>query len=669
VTSIKKRPAGISTNAAGEQSPSPKPDQLAHAKAMQFLRLVVSALAEGLAGDLKTIEIVMSNGERRELPCRHAEVLGFLYTNALASIRSVSLYEAGRQRVYRDAEDFLENYVKQAIRVELGAQFSEATWTEFREEMADSVVNEARALGAQSRLQTQLAGLMSTRGARSLFGYLTGLPEIAQDLAGIGHDTPSLLMQIGSFSGHHTHPCAKTRLLPDGGIGPVRRPLSMAEFDAYAPEAAADVALPILAARNDRVTTSLSRALAADYTGYFATQFPDAHRRWANSLAVIAGEAAPHEFAPIPVHPLQLDAIRTRLAGPIAEGDILFPAGATITQRPTISFRTLMPVHRPHEPQIKTTLAMLMTNDVRTVSPARSFNAPLLSDLLLDIAAADPLLRDKFRPLPETAAITWGRDADSSSQDYKDGFHLGVTIRANSASVLSVGEISIPLNTLLSASARESRAMLLTELMAESGARNLADVLTWFRRYADTVLPAIFGLLAGYGVGLEAHQQNTDVIFDSSGEPRTLAYRDVSDLEICEPMLVARGFDIRSTLHPFIRNLFDDIDRPLRQTMHTTMVSHLFPVVDIIAEAFALPTASLYAIIRDSIVAALGNARRSLVEQHGSTSTAALLQDRLTTIERRILHEPIETKRVLHKRLTPLQDVSFTTIDNPLARL
>jgi siderophore synthetase component len=628
-----------------------QPDLRLHAANMHFLRLIASALTEGLAGRLDGLTVVMASGSRREIGAGYAPLMRFLYGNGFTPIHSVTA-SAGRD--YRDARDFLQNRLRGAMERDHGAAFSAANWDELGNEMADSVINETRALGAQTRLYRILAELVAQSGETSFFGYLTRSSTARAALAGLGHDTPSLLIQIGAFSGHRTHPCAKTRFLPEGGAGPQMRPLSAEEFSAYAPEAAPDVVLPILAARADRVMISLSRTLSQDYAGWFAASFPVPYAGWAAAVSNTG------EFVPIPVHPLQVPAILARLAGPIAAGEILFPAGAAITQRPTISFRTFAPLDRPAEPQIKTTLAMLMTNDVRTVSPARSFNAPVLSDLLAEVAARDEAIGAAFRPLREPVAIAWGRDTDPAAADYKDGFHLGATFRANPAAVLSPGEIAIPLNTLLSAS--PMGGILLAEIMREAGVRTPAEAVGWFRHYVGTVLAATFGLLTRYGIGLEAHQQNTDLIFDRSGKLRALAYRDVSDIEICEPMLTARGIDIRPALHPFIRNLFPGIDRPLRQTMHTSFVSHLFPVVGVIAEAFAAPAPPLLVIVKEAIIAALTDARASI----GQDQAGAVFHDALATIERRILAEPIETKCLLRKRATPAQDVSFTTIDNPL---
>jgi siderophore synthetase component len=533
--------------------------------------------------------------------------------------------------------------------------------------MADSRLGEARSCDERARFYATLRAEIAGAGERSLFGYLKRAGDRIFRLGGATHDAASLLVQIGSFSGHRTHPCTKTRLMLEAGTGPGRHPLSAAEFAAYAPEAAPDVSLPVLAVARDQVTQSVSRALGCDYAGFFAQSFPDAHRAWAASVARLAGQGAPDRFVPIPIHPLQLPAIQARFAGPIAAGDILTGTGAAIVQRPTISFRTFSPVGRPAEPQVKTTLAILMTSEVRILSPARTFNAPVLSDLLLGIASRDGRLAGRFRLQPDPAAVAWGRDPDPASADYRDGYHLGVILRRNPAPLLSAGEMALPLNTLLSRSPAPGGAMLLTEIMREAGVGDSAAALAWFRHYAGIVLGVTLWMLARYGISIEAHQQNTDLVFDGSGRLAALAYRDASGgMEICEPMLIAAGHDIRPALHPFIRSLCGGIGLPIQQTMHTTFVSHLFPVSRLIAEDFGTGLPSLLAAMKEIILAVLGDARRDLARDSGGQAEP-LFHDALAAIEQRILHAPVETKGLLQMRAAQSHDVTFTAIDNPLA--
>ena len=149
MTANNDRPARPPADAGDEPSHSIGADQLAHVHAMQFLRLIVSAIIEGLVTDLERVVVVMADGETRDLPCNAVEILRFLYTGGFVPIRSVSVQEPGTRRIYRDGDDFLESRVRQAIRAELGAQFSEAHWSALREEMADSALNEARSLGSR----------------------------------------------------------------------------------------------------------------------------------------------------------------------------------------------------------------------------------------------------------------------------------------------------------------------------------------------------------------------------------------------------------------------------------------------------------------------------------------------------------------------------------------
>ncbi|MDQ8707350.1 IucA/IucC family protein [Streptomyces sp. LHD-70] len=63
--------------------------------------------------------------------------------------------------------------------------------------------------------------------------------------------------------------------------------------------------------------------------------------------------------------------------------------------------------------------------------------------------------------------------------------------------------------------------------LAERTGRGVTDVADdWFARYLDTVVTPVLWLYATYGLGLEAHQQNTLVVLDEDGWPVGGRYRD-----------------------------------------------------------------------------------------------------------------------------------------------
>ncbi|WP_374109002.1 IucA/IucC family C-terminal-domain containing protein [Streptomyces sp. CC228A] len=63
--------------------------------------------------------------------------------------------------------------------------------------------------------------------------------------------------------------------------------------------------------------------------------------------------------------------------------------------------------------------------------------------------------------------------------------------------------------------------------LAEATGRPPAEVgEEWFAQYAEQVVAPVLWLYATYGLGLEAHQQNTLVVLDADGRPVGGRYRD-----------------------------------------------------------------------------------------------------------------------------------------------
>lgn len=642
---------------------------------MQLLRLVLSAMMEGLIGPKVRVGIALEAPARSTVVhCRSArELAQFLYRADPASISNVRIdFEDGRAS-YDSLAGFVGGPLKRSVRLALAAAFSEENWLRFEAELRDSLVNEARALAAESATYARLRQQLSARGETSLLHYLTHNPAADRDLAAMGHDAASLFMQIGSFSGHRTHPCAKTRQLqqPDPPL-PRIRPLTQENHQAYAPECAPDVALALLAVRRNRLTVSLSKSCRGGYMEFFASAFPEALQRWRELLSERADGAA-DRYAPLPIHPLQAQIIRDHFAAPIDAGDIVFLPGAAIIQRPTISFRTLMPVRRPSEPQIKTSLTMQMTSVLRTLAPARAYNAPVFSDLLLRLTADDAAMGQWLRPLAEPVAVYWGTDARPQSEDYRSGYHLAALFKANPSTLRRPGETAIPLNTLLSPSPA-SGERLIVEMMRDAGIRTSAEALDYFRAYAGIVLGVDIGMLARYGISLETHQQNTDLIFDHSGRLSAIGYRDISGgLEICEPLLIANGHDIRQALHPNIKGLFDGPAIPLQQTIYVSFITHLFPIVDIVSAAFGVPEARLFAILAETVRRVLAEARErhmpgalARLAPEARDDAARLFHQTIELIERQVLRQPIAVKSLLRMRAAQSQEVGFSAMANPL---
>jgi siderophore synthetase component len=193
------------------------------------------------------------------------------------------------------------------------------------------------------------------------------------------------------------------------------------------------------------------------------------------------------------------------------------PTGDVVATRPLMSLRTLAGVHDPAR-HYKTALGVQMTSAVRQVSADAVHNGPRVSELLVRLAADQPL-----RILPEVAAGAVLVDGQPSPM-------LAYAVRR--AVVAGPGDVWMPVAAL-------SRPELLQQVVDTGyGGHPVA----FWRDLVEVLVPPVLSLLAR-GVGLEAHGQNLLVRL-AYGRPAEAGYRDVGGVRLHAGRLLAAGVDL-----------------------------------------------------------------------------------------------------------------------------
>lgn len=635
------------------------------------LRLVYSAMQEGIFEAQSRLTVQTEDATVELHNAR--EIYDYLYTRDSAQPERMTLHLHGEEHPVGEIGDFINRVLREEVIAAVPEASQNANWLQFQYEIMDSLNHEALAMTAKLHFAKSLEAEKAQHD--NLFDWLKS--ERSQEwMAGHNHDTDSFLLQMGSFNGHPTHPSSKMRLRLDPERAGKRHTIEADEAQKYFPEFAPDVPLQLYAVKADRATSKTSdRDFPQGYRAYMEQAFPEAFSRWEAAIDEQRGKGASADYIPIPVHPLQVDELAHRFAAQIEAGDILPLPQVRVEQRPTVSTRTLSPVERENEPQIKTTINMQMTSVVRTIAPARAYNSPVYSDVVGAIVESDDSIRPHIRPLMEQATAYWGTDADDKSKDYKDGYQLCAVFKQNPAQLVNADEIRMPVATLLRESPFSGKSVL-ADVLQSAGVETPEQAKQFMRDYADTVIKSEVGLLARYGVGLEGHQQNNDMVFDAAtARPKATVYRDINGgIEVSEPVLRMNGYDMAKDMHPVKKGLYDSIDLPLQQTMHTTFHSHLFPLTAILAKEFDMPQGELYAQIRESVQETLASAR----EEHMPAMLAKLpesqqaqaqqtFEQSLDTIADNLLSREMETKCLLSMRLAQTQDMKFSRSANPLA--
>lgn len=108
--------------------------------------------------------------------------------------------------------------------------------------------------------------------------------------------------------------------------------------------------------------------------------------------------------------------------------------------------------------------------------------------------------------------------------DDAEGKFLSVVFRSTDAWTRNDNSLAITVASLFTALPHKSDP-LISELIALSG----DTPETWFRHYTRIILKPVLAMYLIYGVALEAHQQNTQVLFDDSGRAVAMLIRDFGD--------------------------------------------------------------------------------------------------------------------------------------------
>ncbi|GAA4895098.1 IucA/IucC family protein [Streptomyces coeruleoprunus] len=303
------------------------------------------------------------------------------------------------------------------------------------------------------------------------------------------------------ITGHPLHPTPKSR---EG--------LTEAETARYSPETRGGFPLHWFAADPSVVSADSSLGRTAQEV-----------------LASLAGDgiAPPPGTVLVPAHPWQARDVTGRPAvRALLDAGLLHDLGpAGPAWSPTSSVRT---VYRADAPvMLKFSLGLRITNS-RRENMRSELHRGLAVDRLLSAGLAGALhaAHPTFDVVRDPAWLAV--DAPDTPEEHATG--LDVVVRANpfgaDAAVQGVCVAGLVAPRPELPGGRSWLATLVHGLAERTG-RPVGEVAEeWFARYAERVVAPVLWLYARYGLGLEAHQQNTLVVLDEEGRPAGGRYRD-----------------------------------------------------------------------------------------------------------------------------------------------
>lgn len=316
------------------------------------------------------------------------------------------------------------------------------------------------------------------------------------------------VLESALIEGHPYHPCFKTRT-----------GFSLEDHRAFGPEAGRAFQLEWLAVLRSQVRL----ALPSDETSFWLNELgAQTLAELSRRLQGCGGDLKSHAL--LPIHPWQLRALRSKLEGAIARGQVMVLGECGDQYRATQSLRTLVNVTHPEKANVKLPLDVVCTSSRRNLQPHFACTAPMLSDWLEQLVTEDPYLQVGSRVilLKEYAGMMFEPGAGQASAGHGEPSVLlagmvGAVYRESVLGKVPPGEEAVPFTALLAEEA-DGRPFI-ADWLERHG------VEAWVRQLIEVVVIPMWHLLVHHGIAFESHAQNL-VLLHQGGWPTRIAARD-----------------------------------------------------------------------------------------------------------------------------------------------
>ena len=308
----------------------------------------------------------------------------------------------------------------------------------------------------------------------------------------------------------------------------------------------------------------------------------------------------PPDYRFIPVHSWQYDNwLNKQFKNDIEEQKILPLGGSFIKAYPSLSLRTLYIESVDKNIFLKLPVNLQTTSYFRTVSPNATQNGVALSKIFRTISKNHSVFNDKTRFLYETEGAYYSpKPSDKmSADDIAVSKHLGYIVRQSPYEVIDPDDIPIVTIALVDHN-RLTRRPVLHDLIAlhtnAVGAQTLQQgALSWFQSFLDVSVEGLLTLMSRYGIGFEAHMQNTlTVISHTTGTPRSFLLRDFGGIRVSMQRLAQLG--ITTDFFPMSVTVKDDMQEVRNKLYYAYYQSVIGELVAEMTSAYSILETELW---------------------------------------------------------------------------
>lgn len=489
-------------------------------------------------------------------------------------------------------------------------------WQDLRNELDETIANQALALAYRQHWQQTLR--LHAKKYPSLWSWLCAQHDPS--------DITQFLEQWGCI-GHPYHPNFRAK------IG-----FNRCEVMQYSPEFNALVRIHWAAIHRTITHTSVNKE---NYRQLLSYHFPDEYQRWAQALHF--KRLNPDNYYPLLLHPWQWRNKQHTLGASLQDDKQLILVPHHQNTMPTMSLRTMMSLSN-RGPHIKLAVDVHTTSSFRTVSPASIDNGPTVSSWVNHILARHQYYEERLFLAHDLAGINITHPAIPLHEKRQ----LAMLIRENPLNALKDSQQLVPLAALFAPSP-VSQTPLLLEII-ETSQINPEEC---FAAYCAIVLKGQLHLLVHYGIALEAHQQNTLVIFENN-QPKGLVIRDLGGIKICTHPIYSKV--IKPELHPDSTITCTRLDELSNKFIHGNLQSNLGYWIKCLHAHYGLSSHSLWHQVYQTLQQQF-DVLKTKTDQH-------LHQWH----QHQLLSMPWQQKSLLTMRLNREQTIDvYTAIANPLS--
>lgn len=490
-------------------------------------------------------------------------------------------------------------------------------WSSLELELEESIANQALASAYHQYWQQTLKS--QAKSHRSLWSWLIE-----------HHDRQYIMMFLEQWGcmGHPYHPNFR-----------VKKGFNTDEIIKYSPEFNTQVAIHWGAIHKTRAFTSIDKT---SYQLLFASHYSQEFQHWSSLLK--EKQLDPDDYLPFPAHPWQWENKLKLLSSSLVYSSQFLMLPVLQETKPSMSFRTMMPFDN-HSPHLKLAVGVHTTSAMRTVSPASVFNSTVLSQWLTAILER----HNNFGGCLFLARDLAGINISDHSIPAHEKKHAAMLVRENPLQFINESQQLVPLAALFGISPL-SETPLLIELIEHSN----QNPKSYFSEYCHCVLAGQLYLMTRYGIALEAHQQNTLVIFQNS-RPAGLVIRDLGGINICYHEVYEQIN--KPDLHPESSITCTELRELSNKFIHGNLISNLTHWINSLHDVYGISIDSLWQQVRTVL--------KGLLEHYRSEINPLIYH----WFHQQLLTRTWQQKALLTMRLNQDQDESvFFKRENPLSK-